>query len=430
MPLSIGTPSSRRASQHVRALCAALILAGASARAEEAPLTLDAALQAATSNSAVVQAAQASVSASSEVAVKAGQLPEPTLSAGVDDLPVNGPQGFTIGQNILTMRRIGIEQEWVSRDKRRLRSALADEEVSRERAGYLGQLANARQQTAGAWLNAVYAKQAVSLQQELLDHMNHELEATAASYRGARASAADVVQAKAMLAQTQDQLLKATQTYQTALISLSRWTAVPVADVAGEPPAPESGVSSLPPDELKQVQPALVAAAEDISLADADTAVAESDRSPNWTWNVSVAQGGGNSKFVSVGVRIPIPLNRKNIEDRDVAEKGQLATKARLMYEDTLRQVQADIRTEAATLASGRERIANLTHSLLPAAGQRVQLANAAYRSGAGSLADTFTARRDQVNAELQVLDLKREVSQTWAQLEYQVVPPTMAAAE
>ncbi|HEF4773895.1 TPA: TolC family protein, partial [Burkholderia multivorans] len=243
--------------------------------------------------------------------------------------------------------------------------------------------------------------------------------------------ASDVVQAQAMLAQTQDQVLKAQQTYQTALIGLSRWTAAPVSEVTGEPPAPESFVSSLPPDELRLSQPTLVAAADDISVAEADTAVANSERSPNWTWEVAYQQrGGAYSNMVSIGVTIPLPLNRKNRQNRDVAEKAELATKARLMYEDALRQVQADIRTQSATLASGRERIANLSQSLLPAADQRVQLANAAYRAGSGSLADTFAARRAQLEAELQVLDLKREVSQTWAQLEYQVVPSTMAAAQ
>ncbi|QCP53678.1 TolC family protein [Trinickia violacea] len=427
MPFTIGTPPCWRAALRVRSLVAALAFLSVAVHAQEVPVTLDAAIQAATDNSAAIGAAQASVRASSEASVKAGQLPEPALSAGIDDLPINGSQRFTIGQNILTMRRIGIEQEWVSRDKRQLRSNLADEEVSRERAGYLGQLANVRQQTAVAWLNAIYAKQTVSLQQALLDHMNHELAATQASYKGAKATAADVVQAQSMLAQTQDQLLKARQTFQTALISLSRWTTAPVADVAGDPPAPESYVSSLPPDQLRQVQPTLVAAAKEITVADADTAVADSNRSPNWTWNVSYLRGGDASNFVSVGVRIPLPLNRKNIEDRDVAEKGELATKARLMYQDALLQVQADIRAESATLASGRERIANLTQSLLPAADQRVQLAAAAYKAGTGSLADTFAARRAQIDAELQVLDLKREVSQTWAQLEYQVVPATMA---
>lgn len=411
-------------------LWAALLVAGA-AHAQQPPFTLDAALQSATDHSASMQAAQASVRASSEAAVKAGQLPDPMLKAGIDNLPVNGGQRFTVGQDFMTMRRIGIEQEWVSGDKRRLRSALANEQVGRERAGYLAQLASVRQQTATAWLNAVYAKQALALQQALLDHMNHELDATKASYRGAKASAADVVQARAMLAQTQDQWLKARQVYQTALIALSRWTAVPASDVTGTPPAPESFVSSLPPDELRVSQPALITAADDIAVAEADTAVANSERRPNWTWEVAYQQrGGAYSNMVSVGVTIPLPLNRRNRQNRDVAEKAELATKARLTYEDTLRQVQADIRTQSETLASGRERIANLSTSLLPAADQRVQLADAAYRAGTGSLADTFAARRAQLDAQLQVLDLRRDVSQTWAQLEYQVVPSTMAAAQ
>jgi len=414
-----------------RSLCAALIFASVAAHAQEAPVTLDAALQSATDRSAAMGAAQASVRASSEASVRAGQLPDPILKAGVDNLPVNGPQRFTIGQDFMTMRRIGIEQEWVSGDKRRLRSALANDVVDRERAGYLAQLVNTRQQTATAWLNAVYAKKAVSLQQELVDHMTHELEATKASYRGAKATAADVTLAQAMLAQTKDQLLKARQTLQTALIGLSRWTATPVSDVTGEPPAPQSYVSSLPPEELSQVQPVLVAASRDIAVADADTAVANSNRTPNWTWEVAYQQrGGGFSNMVSVGVSIPLPIHRKNYQDRDAAEKAELGTKARLMYEDAQRQVEADIRTQSATLASGRERIANLIHSLLPAADQRVQLAAAAYRAGTGSLADTFAARRAQLDAELQVLDLQRDVSQTWAQLEYQVVPASMSVSQ
>ncbi|MCA8029807.1 TolC family protein [Burkholderia cepacia] len=425
-----GTPLARRARWRAPMLWAALLVAGA-AHAQQPPFTLDAALQSATDHSASMQAAQASVRASSEAAVKAGQLPDPMLKAGIDNLPVNGGQRFTVGQDFMTMRRIGIEQEWVSGDKRRLRSALANEQLGRERAGYLAQLASVRQQTATAWLNAVYAKQALALQQALLDHMNHEFDATKASYRGAKASAADVVQARAMLAQTQDQWLKARQVYQTALIALSRWTAVPASDVTGTPPAPESFVSSLPPDELRVSQPALITAADDIAVAEADTAVANSERRPNWTWEVAYQQrGGAYSNMVSVGVTIPLPVNRRNRQNRDVAEKAELATKARLMYEDTLRQVQADIRSQSETLASGRERIANLSASLLPAADQRVQLANAAYRAGTGSLADTFAARRAQLDAQLQVLDLRRDVSQTWAQLEYQVVPSTMAAAQ
>jgi outer membrane protein TolC len=179
------------------------------------------------------------------------------------------------------------------------------------------------------------------------------------------------------------------------------------------------------------VQPALIAGAAEIGVADADTAVANSERNPNWSWELSYQQrGGGFSNMVSIGVTIPLPLNRKNRQDRDAAEKAELGTKARLMLEDTQRQVEADIRNLAATLANGRERLANLDRTLLPAAERRVQLATAAYKGGTGTLADTFAARRAQLDAQLQVLDLQRDVSLSWAQLEYQVVPPALAISQ
>ncbi|MCS0467235.1 TolC family protein, partial [Burkholderia mallei] len=53
----------------------------------------------------------------------------------------------------------------------------------------------------------------------------------------------------------------------------------------------------------------------------------------------------------------------------------------------------------------------------------------AAYRAGAGSLADAFAARRARLDARLQVLDLERDVARAWAQLDYQIVPSAMLAA-
>jgi outer membrane protein TolC len=303
--------------------------------------------------------------------------------------------------------------------------------VGRARAAYLAQLAEIRQRTALAWLDAAYAKKRRALQSALSDHMRHELAATQASYRGAKASAADIVQARTMLAQTQDQVFQAQQSHETALIGLSRRTEQPVADVEADPPAPNSSVPTLPADELRRVHPVLAAAAEDIAVADADASVAASDRDPNWTWGVAYQQrGSGYSDMISVGVSIPIPINRKNRQDRDVTAKLMLANRARFMYEDAVRQVQAEIRTQASLLDSGRKRLASLNGSLLPAAEQRVQLATSAYRAGTGTLADTFAARRAQLEAQLQVLELKRNVSETWARLEYQVLPPTLASGE
>src|ERR1700675_4366462 len=127
MHSTTGMPVSRRASARVFALAALVLFVSAAAQAQETPLTLDAALQSATDRSSSMQAAQSSVRASSQAAVGAGLLPDPMLKAGVDNLPINGSQRFTIGQDFMTQRRIGVEQEWISPEKRRLRSALANQ---------------------------------------------------------------------------------------------------------------------------------------------------------------------------------------------------------------------------------------------------------------------------------------------------------------
>ena len=424
--------SARRGPLHGLALAALFMFVGSAAHAQDNGMTLDAALQIATSRSSSIQASEATVRGSSDVVVKAGQLPNPTLNLSVQDLPINGSQAFTIGQDNFTMRGIGIQQEWVSADKRRLQTALANRAVDRDKSTYLEKVAEVRQQTAMAWLNAIYAKKAVALSQALVDHLSQELTAKQASYRGAKGTAVDVAQANLTLGNARGELISAQQDEKTALIVLSRWTAAGnVLEVAGDPPELESHVSSLSVEELDQVQPALIAARSAISLADADTDVTRSNRSPNWTWGLTYFKRGGNfSDYVSVGVSIPLPINRRNVEDRDVDQKSEMGTQARLTYEDTQRQVVADIQGLTAKLASGRERLANVKQTILPAAEQKVKLANAAYRSGAGTLSDALDARHTQLETDLQVLNLEREVSLIWAQLEYQVVPPTLSTSE
>ncbi|MFB9126858.1 TolC family protein [Paraburkholderia dipogonis] len=429
----IGTPASRRAwARSCAVLFAFGLLGGRAAYAHDTGLTLDDALQIATSRSSSIQAAQASIRGSSDVVIKAGQLPNPTLNLSVQDLPINGSNAFTIGQDNFTMRGIGIQQEWVSPEKRRLQTTLADRTVERDKSTYLEKVVEVRQQAAMAWLNASYAKKAVALSQALVDHLSQELAARQASYRGAKGTAVDVAQANLTLWNARDELIIAQQDEKTALITLSRWTGAGyVQEVAGTPPEPESRVSSLSPEQLAQVQPSLIAARAAVSLADADTEVTRSNRSPNWTWGLTYFKSGGRfPDYLSVGVSIPLPIHQGNVEDRDVEQKSEMGTHARLTYEDTARQVVADIQSLTARLAGGRERLANARQAVLPAAEQKVRLANAAYQAGAGTLSDALDARHTLLEAELQVLNLEREVSLVWAQLEYQILPPDMTSGQ
>ncbi|CAM5220109.1 Cobalt-zinc-cadmium resistance protein CzcC [Castellaniella defragrans] len=426
---SLHVPALLRGTTRVRALCALLMLASTAAYGgQSGGLTLEAALAQATHRSAAIQASQFAERADTHAAVEAGQLPDPMLDVGVDNLPINGPQRYSLTQDFMTARHIGIEQEWVSTDKRERRTALADRKIDKARATTLIRLVDTRRQTALAWLDAAYAQQALDLSQALVHHMTDELGATRASYRGVQASAKDVTQAEIMLSQAKDRLLEAQQTSRVALIALGRWVASPVSKITGGIPPLKSRVASLAPQTLERVQPELLAAARDISVADAGTSVATSNRTPNWTWSVTYQQRGSQySNMVSVGVKIPLPVSRQNRQDQDVAEKAALGNQARFALREAEREVVANIQALAASLENGRARVAQLKETLLPAATQQLGLATAAYKGGTGALGSVFDARRSLLEAQLQVVDLEREVARTWAQLEYQVIPQDSA---
>jgi cobalt-zinc-cadmium efflux system outer membrane protein len=96
------------------------------------PLSFDAALRLAVQRSETARAARAGVLSATELARAAAQLPDPTLRVGIDNLPATGPDRFQHHRDSMTMKRIGISQEWLSADKRAARQAAADASVGRE----------------------------------------------------------------------------------------------------------------------------------------------------------------------------------------------------------------------------------------------------------------------------------------------------------
>ncbi|MDB5764286.1 MAG: putative outer rane efflux protein [Herminiimonas sp.] len=407
----------------------ALALSTMLAHAQSSGLTLEAALQFAQQRSALPKAASASLQASREVAAKADQLPDPMLKFGIDNFPVNGPDQFSLTRDFMTARRVGIEQQWVSSDKRAARTERSQRAVEVEEGNYLNNVAKVREETAVAWINVLFAQRAIGLLKTLEKETSQDLQTGQAALRGAKTAAADVLQAQLTLSQAQDRTRKGEQMLRSARTVLSRWTTVPVESVADSLPPLVSHVPGLPVDELEKYHPMLLTARRAVTLADADTTVASRERRPDWTFEAAYSQRGSQySNMVSVGVSIPFPTNPSQKQDRDIAEKSALATKARMQYEDALRELQTEIQDQSATLASLKERVLQLQTQLLPAANQQVELAIAAYRAGTGNLAAIFNAKRMALDTQLQILDVEKEAALTWARLEYHVVPHDKAS--
>lgn len=399
-----------------------LLAAGASAAPE--PLPLADALRLAASASAAGKAAQADVAAGRQAAARAGQLPDPMLKFGIDNLPASGPDAFRPNADFMTMRRIGIEQQWVARDKRLARVERARRAVDAGDAVHLERLADVRVAAAKAWFAALHGQRAVALAQAITRAMEGDLAALEAAHRGAGAAAADVLQARAELALARDGVAAAEQDLRAALTALRRWTRTGTSAVPDTPPALAVRAPGPQAAELERRHPAVLRARRGVDLADADTAATVRDTRPDWSFELGFAQRASPySNMVSFGVSVPLPLARAQRQDREIAEKAELGTKARLDYEEALVAARSAIETQSERLAGMQGRIVRLREALLPAAEEQVQAALAGYRGAAGSLSAVFKARRNALERRLQVNALELEAALTWAELELGLLP-------
>jgi len=205
-----------------------------------------------------------------------------------------------------------------------------------------------------------------------------------------------------------------------AQIAMARWLGKDAErDLASAPNIEILALNAADP-ALVALVPSVREHASESAIAQTDLAIAESNRRPNWSWELSYSQRGSTySNMVSFGVNIPLTFNLANRQDREIAAKQAQLVQAQASHEDLLRETRTSFAVTYAEWQSLVERRRRLSEALLPVARQRIDLSIAAYRAGLGSLASVLESRRAEVEAQLQLLDLQRETARLWAQLHY-----------
>jgi outer membrane protein TolC len=401
------------------ALALALLAAVHGATAAPQPLTLVQAQQLAAIRSRQLGAQDQLIVAAHEMAVAAGQRPDPVLTVGVDNVPVGGPDRLSLGNDFMTMRRIGVSQELTRADKLHWRSVRYQIEGDKALALKDMTLAGIQRDTALAWLEVFYTEQmagAVSAQAAV---SRQEIEAADAAYRGDRGGAADVLAARAALLALDDRASETGRRQRAARIMLARWTGEDTS-VAGTPEIEHIRLdpASLDTDLAHHPEIAVLNKQEDIAQADAN--LARANQHSDWSVEVAFQQRGpAYSNMVSVGISVPLQWDRKNRQDRELAAKLAGLEQAKASREEMLREHVAATRSMIIAWQSGRERIGRYTRESLPLAAERSQAVLAAYRGGKAAVADVLAARRSELEVRLQSLELELETARLWAQLNF-----------
>lgn len=424
------TPRAKR-SRYMRALTLVLCstFTGSFAHAQPA-LTLDQALRLAQDRSRQLVAQDYAAAAAREMAVAAAQLPDPTLTAGVNNLPINGPDRFSLTRDFMTMRSVGVMQEFTRDDKRKARAARFEREAEVAQAGRNQALANLQRDTALAWLDRYYQERMRQVLTAQRDEAKLQIEAADAVYRGGRGSQADVFSARSVVSQIDDRIAQADRQVVTAQTRLARWIGKSAHEPLGALPNAEAiriDATALEARIAQHPQIELMAKQEQVARAEAD--VAQTNKRSDWSAELMYSQRGpAYSNMVSVNFSIPWQLDRKNRQDRELAAKLALVDQLLAHREEVTRELIADARTWQQQWQNSRERLVRYDNSLIPLAAERTRAAIAAYRGNSGSLSAVLEARRMEIDMRLERVRLEMETAGLWAQLEYLIPEPTPAS--
>ena len=296
------------------AVAAVLVAMGSPSWATD-PLTMVEAQRIAVGRSQQLIAQDARTTAAREQAVAAGQLPDPVLKLGIDNLPANGLDRLSLTRDFMTMRRIGVMQEIPPLEKRQLRTQRFAREAERVQAQRQVTLANVQRDTALAWLDRHYAQAQRELLQQQIEETGLQVQAADSAFRTNRGSQADVFAARAAVIVLQDRLSQIDRESRSTSLMLARWVGATDAErpLAG---TPQWQRTPLHVDVLNQHlkrHPDLQVISAEIEAAETEARLAQADKKADISVEASYAQRGpAFSNMLSIGVSIPLQWNPKN----------------------------------------------------------------------------------------------------------------------
>ncbi len=399
------------------------------ARATE-PLTLPQAVEAALARSPALSAQDAAARSAREMAVAAGQRPDPVLRWSLDNLPVEGPERFSTTRDFMTAKTVSLMQTFPSEGKRRARTARFEREADAARAERGVRSAAVQRETAMAWFERHALEQRVALLLLQLDEARLLVQASEAAARSGGGALADWIAARDAEAQLRQTLLAAEAERTNARRTLARWTGgLPEQPLAAPPPLAELPPAAAGVSGRLAHHPELVQLAAREAAAAAEAEVARRERDPDWSAELMFGlRGPSYANMVSLAVSVPWQWDRPQRQDRELAARLARVDELRDEREERAREHLAETERWLVAWRAGLAQLGLIDTDRLPLAEQRTQATLAAYRGGRAPLAEVLATRRMALALRMERIDLQLSTARLWTQLTY-LIPSEQAAA-
>ena len=397
------------------AACAALWVMPAVA----APLSFEEAMQLAERNAPSLAADNARIEAARQAAIPAGELPDPKLMLGIDNLPITGPDRFNLNRDFMTMQRIGLSQEVPNSAKRRALVEVAQGNLAVATGAQRIERLKIRSDTAQAWIRRYAVERKLGLFSELYRENRLLNEAVLARVADGRSLAMEGVQPRqeaAALAERHDQLERERSEAEAALRRR-------IGPAASEPLVGEIPVWPITSESFTQrmqQHPELAVYDSMTRQAEAEVRVAESTKNPDWAVEVAYQRRGPDfSDMASIQFSMDLPVFATRRQDPRIAAKRADLVRIDAEREATLGEHVQMLANDLAAYQQLDRALQRQRTTLLPLAKTKVELALAAYGSGQTGLTALIAARSEWIDARLKALDLEGQFAMTAARLHY-----------
>src|SRR6202171_6164123 len=160
------------------------------------PLTMEEAARLAAVDQPLLTGREAKIRAAEQQAVAAAQLPDPQISGGLKELPIDTPEALSTRRDNFTEFTIGLSQDFPRVEKRRLQGARRQLDADADRARLDNEQRMVRRDVSLAWLDVYEAEQALKLTRRLADEAALQVHSLEKDYSNAKASQADWFAAK------------------------------------------------------------------------------------------------------------------------------------------------------------------------------------------------------------------------------------------
>jgi len=402
-------PHRRRIRTALAGAAAALALAAAPVQpVAAAGLGFAEAAELARQESPALRALQASVAGSTLAQPAAAALPDPRLTVGVENMPVEGPYRYTWAQDADTMQRISLMQEMPNRAKRDARSQLAQARTDRDRLQLAATELAVRREAMRAWVAVFYAQQRLSW----LDRLRQE-NALLQQTLPARIAAGQALPAELTMAR--QEALDIADRHDELARDLAKARAVlrrlvgPRGDepLAGEPPALRVDGERVRAGLQHHTELAPFEALQAMARAEIDENQAESRG--DWSWEFTYSRRQRYDDMVSLMFSFDLPVRQGERQGPQVAARRKELERIEAEREDQARRHAEEIETELAELRALDAQAERVQRQGLPLAEERVALTLASYQSGRSELAAVLAARSSLLELRLRVLAIDAE---------------------